>query len=80
MQMVRRIVSPMSNEVITLVKDTALARALSVIEIIAIAYEKVNKYAVLTPLLYAALFYLAFSGLLTLAFHFIDKKLSYYSV
>ena len=80
MQMVRRIVSPMSNEVITLVKDTALARALSVIEIIAIAYEKVNKYAVLTPLLYAGLFYLAFSGLLTLLFHLLDKKLSYYTV
>ena len=80
MQMVRRIVSPMSNEVITLVKDTALARALSVVEIIAIAYEKVNKYAVLTPLLYAGLFYLAFSGLLTLLFHFLEKKLSYYSV
>ncbi len=80
MQMVRRIVSPMSNEVITLVKDTALARALSVVEIIAIAYEKVNKYAVLTPLLYAGLFYLAFSGLLTLLFHFLEKKLSYYTV
>ena len=80
MQMVRRIISPMSNEVITLVKDTALARALGIMEVIALAYEKVNKYAVLTPLLYAALFYLAFSGLLTLAFHFIDKKLSYYSV
>ncbi len=80
MQMVRRIVSPMSNEVVTLVKDTALARALSVVEIIAVAYEKVNKYAVLTPLLYAGVFYLAFSGLLTLAFHFLEKKLSYYSV
>lgn len=80
MQMVRRITSPMSNEVITLVKDTALARALSVIEIIAIAYEKVNKYADLTPLLYAGLFYLLFSGLLTILFHLLEKKLSYYSV
>ena len=80
MQVIRRIVAPMSNEVITLVKDTALARALSVIEIIAIAYEKVNKYAVLTPLLYAGLFYLAFSGLLTILFHLLDKKLSYYTV
>ena len=80
MQMVRRITSPMSNEVITLVKDTALARALSVIEIIAIAYEKVNKYADLTPLLYAGVFYLVFSGLLTILFHLLEKKLSYYSV
>ena len=80
MQMVRRITSPMSNEVITLVKDTALARALSVIEIIAIAYEKVNKYADLTPLLYAGVFYLVFSGLLTILFHLLEKKLSYYTV
>ena len=80
MQMVRRITSPMSNEVITLVKDTALARALSVIEVIAIAYEKVNKYADLTPLLYAGLFYLVFSGLLTILFHLLEKKLSYYAV
>lgn len=80
MQMVRRVLSPMSNEVITLVKDTALARALSVIEIIAIAYEKVNKYAVLSPLLYAALFYLAFSGVLTLLFQKLEKKLGYYQV
>ena len=80
LQVVKRIIPPMSNEIITLVKDTALARALSVIEIIAIAYEKVNKYAVLTPLLYAGLFYLAFSGLLTILFHLLDKKLSYYTV
>ena len=80
MQVVRKITAPMSNEIITLVKDTALARALSVIEIIAIAYEKVNKYAVLSPLLYTSLFYLAFSGLLTILFHYIEKKLRYYSV
>ena len=80
LQVVKRITAPMGNEFITLVKDTALARALSVIEIIAIAYEKVNKYAVLTPLLYAGLFYLAFSGLLTLLFHLLEKKLSYYTV
>jgi len=80
MQVVRKISAPMSNEIITLVKDTALARALSVIEIIAVAYEKVNKYAVLYPLIYAAVFYLAFCGLLTLLFHYLEKKLSYYSV
>ena len=80
MQVIRRIVAPMSNEVITLVKDTALARALSVTEIILVAYEKVNKYAVLSPLLYAGVFYLAFSGLLTILFHFLEKKIGYYDV
>lgn len=80
MQVIRKITAPMSNEIITLVKDTALARALSVLEIISVAFEKVNRYAVLTPLLYASLFYLAFSGLLTLVFHYTEKKLSYYTV
>jgi polar amino acid transport system permease protein len=50
------------------------------VEIIAVAYEKVNKYAVLTPLIYAAVFYLLFSGILTILFHFMEKKLSYYTV
>lgn len=80
MQVVRRVSAPMSNEIITLVKDTALARALGIAEIILVAYEKVNKYVVLTPLIYAALFYLIFSGLLTILFHYLDKKLSYYQV
>lgn len=80
MQVVRKITAPMSNEIITLVKDTALANALSVIEIIAVANGQVKDIISLSPLLYAALFYLAFSGLLTILFHFIDKKLSYYSV
>ena len=80
MQVVRRVNAPMSNEIITLVKDTALARALGVAEIILVAYEKVNKYVDLTPLIYAAVFYLLFSGLLTLLFHYVEKKLSYYQV
>ncbi len=80
MQVVRRVTAPMSNEIITLVKDTALARALGVAEVIMIAYQKVNKYAVLTPLLYAGLFYLIFSGLLTVLFHLLEKKVSYYKI
>ena len=80
MQVIRKIMAPMSNEVITLVKDTALARALSITEIILVAYEKVNKYAVLSPLFYAGAFYLAFSGILTLLFHLLEKKVCYYEV
>ena len=80
MQVIRRITAPMSNEIITLVKDTALARALGIVEIISVAYAKVNKYVILTPLLYSAVFYLLFSGLLTLLFHLLEKKLSYYQV
>ena len=78
MQVVKRVTAPMSNEIITLVKDTALARALGVAEIVLVAYEKVNRYVVLTPLIYAAIFYLVFSGLLTILFHYIDKKLGYF--
>ena len=80
MQVIRKIMAPMSNEIITLVKDTALARALGITEIILIAYEKVNKYAVLTPLLYAGVFYLVFSALLTLLFHLIEKKIGHYEI
>ena len=80
MQVIRRITAPMSNEIITLVKDTALARALGIMEVIMLAYDKVNKYVILTPLLYAGLFYLLFSGLLTILFHLLEKKISYYQV
>ena len=80
MQVIRKIMAPMSNEVITLVKDTALARALSITEIILVAYEKVNKYAVLSPLFYAGAFYLIFVGALTILFNYLEKKLSYYKV
>ena len=80
MQVIRKISAPMSNEIITLVKDTALARALSIMEIVAIAFEKVNYSARLWPLVVAAVFYLIFSGLLTILFHYTEKKLSYYSV
>ena len=79
-QVIRRVIAPMSNEIITLVKDTALARALGIVEIIAVANSYVNKYVVLSPLLYAGLFYLLFSGILTIVFHLIEKKLSYYQV
>ncbi len=79
-QVIRKIVPPMSNEIITLVKDTALARALGIMEVILVAYEKVNKYAVLTPLLYAGVFYLLFSALLTLLFRLLEKKIGNYEI
>ena len=80
MQVVRRILPPMSNEIITLVKDTALAQVLGVIDLLNAAKHAVNHYVVLTPFLYAAIFYLIFNGLLTLLFGWIEKKLSYYKV
>lgn len=79
MQVVKRIIPPISNEVITLVKDTALARVIGVIEIIKKADMFASK-AIIWPLFYAGAFYLVFVGLLTVLFHFIEKKLSYYKV
>ena len=80
MQVVKRIIPPMSNEIITLVKDTSLAQVLGVIDLLVAAKHAVNDLVVLTPFLYAAIFYLIFNGLLTLLFGWMEKKLSYYKV
>lgn len=77
LQVIKRIVPPMSNEIITLVKDTALARVIGVIEIIKVADIFASK-ALIWPLFYAGAFYLIFVGVLSLLFGFIEKKLSFY--
>ena len=77
MQVVKRIVPPMSNEIITLVKDTSLIRVITVIEIIKVA-EKFTAKGLIWPLFYTGVYYLAFCGLLTLLFGYIEKKLDYY--
>ena len=79
MQVVKRILAPMSNEVITLVKDTALARVIMVVEIIKAA-EEYAAYGLIWPLFYTAIFYLIFVGVLTLLFGYFEKKLDYYKV
>ncbi len=79
MQVIKRILPPISNEVITLVKDTALARVIGVIEIIRIADIFASK-ALIWPLFYAGAFYLIFVGILTLLFGYLEKKLNYYKV
>ena len=80
MQVVNRIIPPMSNEIITLVKDTSLARVIAVYEIIwsAQAYIKLN--GLIWPLFYTGAFYLAFSGLLTLLLGRLEKKLGYFKI
>ncbi len=77
MQVVKRIVPPMGNEIITLVKDTALARVIGVIEILMVA-ERFSKQGLIWPLFSTGLYFLAFNGILTLLFSYIEKKLSYY--
>ena len=77
MQVVKRILAPMSNEVITLVKDTALARVIMIVEVVQAA-QNFAGYGLMWPLFYTAVFYLIFVGLLTLLFGFFEKKLDYY--
>ncbi len=79
-QALKRIVPPMSNEIITLVKDTALAQILGVVDLLNAASHAVNHYVVLTPFLYASVFYLIFNGLLTLLFSFLEKKFEWFKV
>lgn len=79
-QVVKRILAPMSNEVITLVKDTSLARVIAVRELIMEASTFIKSKALLWPLFYSGAFYLLFCGVLTLLFNALEKKLDYIRV
>ena len=84
LQMIKRIVPPMSNEIITLVKDTSLARIISLQEIIWAGYAFVKSSHGISgqiwPLFFTGIYYLIFSGVLTLLFGYIEKKLDYFKV
>jgi polar amino acid transport system permease protein len=77
LQVIKRIVPPMGNEFITLVKDTALVRVIAVYEIIWMG-ESFIKKGLIWPLFYTGAFYLLFSGLLTVLFSKLEKKLDYF--
>ena len=79
LQVIKRIVAPMGNEIITLVKDTSLARVVMVVELVQSAQNIVAQKAIIWPLFYIAVFYLLFSGLLTILLNLAEKKLGYYS-
>lgn len=78
-QVIKRIVAPMGNEIITLVKDTSLARVVMVVELVQSAQNIIAQKAIIWPLFYIAVFYLLFSGLLTILLNLAEKKLGYYS-
>lgn len=80
MQVIKRIIPPMSNEIITLVKDTSLARVISVYELIWAGQAFIKSSGILWPLLTTGIFYLVFNGLLTVIFGKIEKKLDYYKI
>ena len=78
LQVIKRIIPPMSNEIITLVKDTSLARVISVYELIWSGEAYIKSAGLLWPLLMTGVFYLLFSGLLTVLFGYAEKKLGYF--
>ena len=80
MQVVKRILAPMSNEIITLVKDTSLARVIAVAEIFFINEMDFLARGLVWPLFYIGAFFLLFVGALTLLFGYCEKKLSYYKI
>lgn len=79
LQLIKRIIPAMSNEVITLVKDTSLARVIIVTEILKVAQDYAAK-GLIWPLFYTGIYYLVFVGLLTVLFNFIEKKMNYFKV
>lgn len=78
LQMVKRVIPPMSNEIITLVKDTSLARIIAAYELTFAGYSFMKSAGLTWPLFYTGVFYLAFVGLLTLLFNYIEHRLSYF--
>ena len=78
-QVIKRIVPPMGNEIITLVKDTSLARVIMVVELVQAAQQIVAQKAIIWPMFYIGAFYLLFSGLLTIVLNKVEKKLNYFS-
>ena len=78
LQMIKRIVPPMSNEIITLVKDTSLARIIAVYELTFTGFSFMKSDGLVWPLFYSGAFYLLFVGILTIVFNIIERKLSYF--
>ena len=79
LQMVKRVIHPMSNEIITLVKDTSLARIIAAYELTFAGFSFMKSAGITWPLFYTGVFYLLFVGILTVLFKFIEKKLNYFN-
>ncbi len=79
LQVIKRIVPPISNEVMTLIKDTSLARVIGVLDIVMVAGQFSAK-GIIWPLFYTGVFFLVFCGLFTIVFNKIEKKLDYFKV
>ncbi|MBE7020571.1 MAG: amino acid ABC transporter permease [Ruminococcaceae bacterium] len=77
-QVIKRIIPPMGNEFLTLIKDTSLANTIMIYEITWNAKRMMNSEHILWPLFYSGLFYLILCGIVTVIFNYIEKKLDYY--
>lgn len=80
LQVVKRIIPPMGNEIITLVKDTSLVRVIAVYELMWEGQSFIKSAGIIWPLFFTGVYYLLFNGLLTLAFGRLEKKLDYFRV
>ena len=78
LQVVKRILPPISNEIITLVKDTSLARIIAIVELTKAGEDYVKSAGITWPLFYTGVYYLLFVGLLTLLFRYLERRLSYF--
>jgi polar amino acid transport system permease protein len=78
LQVIKKIIPPISNEVITLVKDTSLARIIALQEVIWAGQAFMKSDGLIWPLFFTGVYYLVFSGLLTILFNYTEKKLSYF--
>ena len=78
LQVVKRILPPMSNEIITLVKDTSLARIIAIVELTKAGEDYVKSAGITWPLFYTGIYYLLFVGLLTLLFRYLERRLNYF--
>jgi polar amino acid transport system permease protein len=77
-QVIKNVYPSMVNEVITLVKDTALVNVVGLIDLLRVSIEAVNTYSIVEPLLIAAIFYLVINSLFTFILNLGEKKLAYY--
>jgi len=77
-QIIKRVIPPITNETISLVKDTALARVIAINEVIMTAQNIVSAYAIIWVLFYTGVFYLVFNGVLSLLLKGLEKKLQYF--
>ena len=78
LQVIKRIIPPMTNEIITLVKDTSLARTISIYEITWVGQSFIKSEGLIWPLFYTGIFYLVFNGILTIASSKLEQKLDYF--